>query len=112
MNITDQDPAADRLQPISRPLRPLNDRILVRRLEEGENFNLIICPEISQVPSKQGIVVAVGPGKRDAKGFRRPLSVKPGDWIQFGRYTDYDDSRLVIIQEADVVGILENQEGQ
>ena len=113
MNITDQNPASDRLQPILRPLRPLNDRILVRRLHAGEGSiflpeanSVLFMPECAQVPSKRGEVVAVGPGKRDEYGKRRVLDVKVGDIVYFGRYTDFDDGELLLIEEADVVGVV------
>jgi chaperonin GroES len=107
MNVTDSDPAAERLQPIQTPrkFRPLHDRILVRRLEDAPSSALFM-PECAQKPSMRGEVVAVGPGKRHSDGFRCPLDVQPGDVIYFGRFTDFDDGELVLIQEADVVGIV------
>ena len=105
MHTTDVDPAADRLQPISRPLRPLNDRILVRRLDDAANQSALLLPECSQTLSRRGQVVAVGPGKRDEYGKRSPLAVKVGDIVYFGRFTDYDDGQLLLIQESDIVGV-------
>lgn len=106
MNITDQDPAADRLRPLSPGFYPLNDRILVERIDDLANDHLVSLPEIARIPSKKGVVVRVGPGKRDSSGMRRTLDVKVGDIIMFGRYTDFDDGSLVIIQEGDIVGIV------
>ena len=106
MNVTDQDPAADRLHPIEVEFRPLHDNILVFRLPDGMAEGLIIEPEVARKPSRYGTVMAVGPGKRDSQGYRRPLCVKPGDVIRFGRYTDFDDGYLLIIREPDVEGIV------
>lgn len=106
MNITDQNPAADRLQPIERPFRPLHDRVLVRRLPEKGEPGALFMPECAQTPSRTGLVVAVGPGKRDSDGFRRLLDVKVGDVVEFGRYTDFDDGELLLIQESDIVGVV------
>jgi chaperonin GroES len=57
-----------------------------------------------------GVVVSVGPGKRRKDGSRRPLEVRVGQIILFGRYTDYDDGELLLIQEADVVGVVSDNE--
>lgn len=107
---TDADPAADRITPITEGFCPLHDRILVKRLAElGEAASsFLYVPECAQRLSVRGIVVAVGPGKRYADGHRRPLDVKPGDLIEFGRFTDFDDGNLLLIQEADVVGVIQD----
>lgn len=118
MNVTDQDPAAQRLHPISAHdfVRPLNDRVFVFRLMDWPNdTSRVLMPECAEKPSRRGVVVAVGPGKRDEYGKRQALAVKRGDIIYFGRYTDYDDGRYVFIQEADIVGVVdygEKREGQ
>lgn len=110
-NITDEDPAADRLNPLSSNFQPLHDRILVYRLLDWPNDKgLIFMPECAQKPSKRGVVVRVGPGKRDAEGCRRPLDVKVGDVIYFGRYTDFDDGKFLLVQEADIVGVVSEGE--
>ena len=107
-NVTDSDPAAQRQYPITGNVRPLNDRVLIRRIADSGNGSAIIAlPESARVPSRRGVVVSVGPGKRGADGSRRPLAVKPGNVIYFGRYTDYDDGELLLIQEADIVGVVE-----
>lgn len=102
MNITDQNPAPDRLHPLSDNFRPLNDYVLIVRMDEPAGSRL----DIAGLPSKRGVVLAVGPGRRDADGYRRPLSVNPGNVVRFGRFTDYDDGTLVIVQEADITGII------
>lgn len=83
-------------------VRPLNDRILVKRLPLEAQMSRIIAPEISREPSYRGIVMAVGPGKRGKKGQRIPCDVKPGDVVLFGQYTDFEQDNLVMIQEQDV----------
>lgn len=107
MHCTDSDPAANQLCPIGqRGFRPLNDRVLVRRTE-APSPGLLAIPEIAQRLSKRGVVVACGPGKRSSDGHRRPLDVKPGDLIEFGRFTDFDDGDLLLITEADIVFIVQ-----
>ena len=105
MNITDQNPSADRLHPISGTFRPLDDRVLIRRLPDLDVKSALFMPECVILLSKRGVVVAVGPGKRDKDGFRRPLAVRPNDIVYFGRYTDFDDGEYLLIQEADIVGV-------
>lgn len=107
-NVTDTDPAAQRQYPISRNVRPLNDRVLIRRIADQPNQPGIVTPEIAGKPSRRGVVVSVGGGKRSHNGHRIPLAVRPGDIIYFGRYTDYDDGELLLIQEADIVGVVED----
>jgi chaperonin GroES len=82
--------------------QPLNDRILVRRISEP-NASRIITPEKYRQATHTGIVVAVGPGKRDEDGDRVPLDVEIGDIVTFGRFTDWDVDDTVLIQEADVM---------
>lgn len=106
-NVTDDDPAADRLTPITVGFQPLHNRVLVRRLEDWPNDRgKLVWPDCALAPSRRGVVVRVGPGKRDQDGYRRPLDVKPGDVIYFGRYTDFDDGQLLLIEEADIVGVV------
>ena len=83
-------------------LRPLNDRVLVRRMPEPPLSTLIVIPDIAKPASMLGVVVAVGPGKRLEDGARLPLDVKPGDLVRWGPYNDYEDDDLVLIQEADI----------
>lgn len=83
-------------------VRPINDRILVRRLDTKSESKGLVIPEVCQERSTRGLVIAVGPGKRGKKGERIPCDVKPGDIVLFGKYTDFDRDNLVMIQEADV----------
>lgn len=106
-NVTDDNPAADRLHPINENFQPLHNRILVRRIPlDYANAPAIVVPQCAQLPSRRGVVVRVGWGKRDSDGYRRPLDVRPGDVIYFGRYTDFDDGDLLLITEQDIVGIV------
>lgn len=106
-NVTDDDPAADRLTPITAGFQPLHNRVLVRRIPlDYSNAPSIVIPDCAQTPSRRGVVVRVGPGKRDADGYRRGLDVRPGDVVYFGRYTDFDDGELLLVEEADIVGVV------
>jgi chaperonin GroES len=87
-------------------IRPLNDRVLVRRIPEPEAQTYIVRPESAQVPSTWGQVVAVGPGKMSKKGWRVPVGVKPGEVVIFGPYVDFDKDDLVMIQEQDIRGVV------
>ena len=92
-------------------LKPLQDRILVRRLEEKEvKKGGIIIPDTAKEKPQEGEVVAVGPGKMGKEGKRDPMDVKVGDKILFGKYSGSEvklgDEELLIMREEDVLGIL------
>ncbi len=92
--------------------RPLHDRVLVRRLEEDErSTGGIIIPDTAKEKPMQGEVLAVGTGARNDKGEITPLDVKKGDRILFGKWSGsevkIDDEELVIMKEADIMGIIE-----
>jgi len=93
-------------------IRPLYDRIVVKRSEEQETArNGIIIPDSAKEKPQQGTVIAVGHGKRLENGTLVPLDVKAGDRILFGKYsgseTKLDGSEYMIIREDDVLGILD-----
>ena len=93
-------------------IRPLNDRLLVQRLEEEEKTSGgIIIPDSAKEKPAQGKVVAVGPGKVNDAGERVELQVKEGDVILFSKYggTDVklDGEDYLIMREDDVLGIVE-----
>ncbi|MBT8328313.1 MAG: co-chaperone GroES [Desulfofustis sp.] len=93
-------------------IRPLNDRLLVQRLEEEETTaGGIIIPDSAKEKPAQGKVVAVGPGKVNDAGERVELQVKAGDVILFSKYggTDVklDGEDYLIMREDDVLGIVE-----
>jgi chaperonin GroES len=93
-------------------LRPLHDRVLVKRLEEEEvRRGGIIIPDTAKEKPQEGKVIAVGTGKVTEDGKRIPLDVKAGDRILFGKYSGsevkIDDEEYLILREEDVLGILD-----
>jgi chaperonin GroES len=92
-------------------LTPLHDRILVRRLEEGETTRGgIIIPDTAKDKPQQGEVIAVGKGRKNEKGEVFALDVKEGDTILFGKYAGseikLDGEEYLIMKEDEVLGIL------
>jgi chaperonin GroES len=92
-------------------LTPLHDRILVRRVDEGETVRGgIIIPDTAKEKPQEGEVIAVGAGKKNDKGERQPVDVKEGDRILFGKYAGneikIDNEEFLIIREEEVLGIL------
>jgi chaperonin GroES len=93
-------------------LRPLYDRIVVRRIEQKEQVQGgIIIPDTAKEKPQEGEVVAVGKGKRLEDGKVVPLDVKVGDRILFGKYSGsdikMDGQEYLIIREDEVLGVLE-----
>jgi chaperonin GroES len=94
-------------------IRPLSDRVLVKRLEEAEKTSPggIIIPETAKEKPQEGEVVAVGPGKMQEDGKVLAMNVKAGDRVLFGKYagTDVkiDGEDYMIMREDDILGILE-----
>jgi chaperonin GroES len=93
-------------------IRPLNDRVLVLRIDEEEKTSGgIIIPDTAKEKPQEGKVVAVGPGKLDDDGKRIPLEVKKNDRVLFGKYsgTDIkiDGVEHLIMGEDDILGIIE-----
>ena len=93
-------------------IRPLNDRILVKRLEEEETTKGgIIIPDSAKEKPAEGEIVAVGNGKLNDKGERIPLEVKAGDRVLFSKYggTDVklDGEDHLIMREDDILGVIE-----
>lgn len=93
-------------------LRPLHDRLIVRRLEVEERFGKLYIPENAQEKPQRGEVLAAGEGKVLENGTRLEMSVHPGDRILFGKYSggevQIDGEELVIMREEEVFGILED----
>jgi chaperonin GroES len=90
---------------------PLHDRILIRRVEEAETSRGgIIIPDTAKDKPQEGEVVSVGKGKINEDGKVRPLDVKEGDRILFGKYAGteikIDGEELVIMREEEVLGVL------
>jgi chaperonin GroES len=92
--------------------RPLHDRIVVRRIEADEKTaGGIIIPDTAKEKPQEGEVRSVGPGARDESGQIQPLDVKVGDRVLFGKWSGteirLDGEDLLIMKEADVLGILD-----
>jgi len=93
-------------------VRPLHDRILVQRIEEGEQkIGGIIIPDTAKEKPQQGKVVAAGAGKVKDDGKRIPLDVKAGDTILFGKYSGQeiklDGEEYLIMREEEVLAVIE-----
>ena len=93
-------------------IRPLYDRIVVKRLEEQENkIGGLFIPDSAKEKPQEGEVVAVGKGKRMEDGKVVPLDVQKGDRILFGKYSGseirIDGEELLIMREDEVLGVLE-----
>jgi chaperonin GroES len=93
-------------------IRPLNDRLLVKRLEEiTKTAGGIIIPDSAKEKPAEGTVIAVGPGKTNEKGDRVALQVKAGDKVLFSKYGGTDvkleGEDYIIMREDDIMGIIE-----
>ncbi len=93
-------------------IKPLNDRILVTRIEEEQKTKGgIIIPDTAKEKPQEGKVVAVGPGKRDDKGQIIPLDIKSGDHVLFGKYAGTEIKingvENLIMREDDILGIVQ-----
>ena len=98
-------------------VRPLRDRILVKRLEEGEQrVGGIIIPDTAKEKPQQGKVVAVGTGRVNDAGKVFPLDVKAGDRILFGKYAGteikLDGEEYLIVREDEVLAVFEEKAQQ
>ena len=98
-------------QTMKTTLRPLHDRILVKRLEEGEvKRGSIVIPDTAKEKPQEGQIVAVGAGRMTEEGKSIPLAVKAGDRILFGKYSGsevtLDREEYLIMKEEDVLGIV------
>jgi chaperonin GroES len=93
-------------------IKPLHDRVIVKRIEEGEQVRGgIIIPDTAKEKPQEGEVVAAGEGKYKEDGTRQPLDVKQGDRVLFGKYSGseikIDGEELLIMREDEILGILE-----
>ena len=94
-------------------IRPLHDRIIIQRLDEGEQkVGGIIIPDSAKEKPQQGKVIAAGNGKSKDDGTRTPLDVKAGDRILFGKYSGQeiklDGQEYLIMREDDVLGVIDD----
>ena len=93
-------------------VRPLHDRLIIQRLEEGEQkVGGIIIPDTAKEKPQQGKVIAAGTGKVRDDGTRQPPDVKAGDRILFGKYSGQeiklDGEDYLIMREDEVLGVIE-----
>jgi chaperonin GroES len=93
-------------------IRPLHDRVIVHRLDEGEqHVGGIIIPDTAKEKPQQGTIIAAGNGKANGKGARIRLDVKAGDRILFGKYAGQeikiDGHEYFIMKEDDVLAVIE-----
>lgn len=93
-------------------IRPLHDRVIVRRLEEMRTTaSGIVIPDTATEKPDQGEVIAVGPGKKDESGKLITLDVKVGDKVLFGKYAGQtvkvDGEELLVMREEDLMGVIE-----
>jgi chaperonin GroES len=93
-------------------IKPLHDRVVVRRIEEEERTpGGILIPDTAKEKPMQGEVLAVGPGARDESGKRIQPDVKAGDTVLFGKWSGtevkIDGEELLIMKESDIMGIIE-----
>ena len=94
-------------------LRPLHDRVVIRRVEqEGKTTGGIFIPDTAQEKPMEGEIIAVGPGARDERGTVVPLDVKKGDRILFGKWSGsevkLDGEDLLIMKESDIMGVIDS----
>jgi len=92
-------------------ITPLHDRVIVKRIEEGEQVRGgIIIPDTAREKPQEGEVIAAGAGKYKEDGTRQPLDVKAGDRILFGKYTSSEikigGEELLIMREDEILGII------
>ncbi len=93
-------------------LRPLHDRVIVKRLDnERKTASGIVIPESAAEKPDQGEVVAVGPGKRSEDGNLHPVGVKAGDKVLFGKYAGQsvkvDGDEVLVIREDEILAVIE-----
>ena len=93
-------------------IRPLHDRVIVRRMEEETlSAGGIVIPDSATEKPSRGEVIAVGNGKTTDSGDLRPLDVKVGDTVLFGKYSGtevkVEGEELLVMREEDIMGVLE-----
>lgn len=93
-------------------IRPLHDRVIVKRLEEErKTASGIVIPDTAAEKPDQGEVIAVGPGKRNDRGDLIAMDVKVGDRVLFGKYSGQtvkvEGEELLVMREEDIMGVIE-----
>ncbi len=94
-------------------VRPLNDKVLLKRLEDAEvSSGGIIIPDAAKEQQAEGVVIAVGPGKQDDDGNVKPLDVKAGDRVIFSSYAGnkvkVEGEEHLIMREEDILAVVED----
>ncbi|MDZ4770162.1 MAG: co-chaperone GroES [Chloroflexota bacterium] len=95
-------------------IRPLGDRIIVEPIEQEETIagGMLVLPETAKEKPQQGMVVAVGAGRRDEDGERIPMDVEVGNRVLFAKYAGtevkLDGKKVLIMKEGDILGVLDN----
>ncbi len=92
-------------------IKPLHDRVIVKRLEVAEKTKGgIIIPDSAKETPDEGKIIAAGPGRRDEQGKVQPLDVKKGDTVLFSKYSGteikVEGEELIIMREDDILGIV------
>ena len=95
-------------------IRPLHDRVIVRRIDaEEKTAGGIIIPDTAKEKPIQGEVLAVGPGARDESGRVNPLDVRVGDIVLFGKWggteVKLDGEEVLVLKESDIIGIVDKK---
>ncbi len=93
-------------------LRPLNDRVIIKRVEEeAVSAGGIVLPDSAKEKPSRGEVLAVGNGVTNSKGELQPMSVKVGDNVLFGKYSgtevEVDGDELLVMREDDIIAVVE-----
>jgi chaperonin GroES len=106
--------AKPKIERTAMKVRPLHDRIIIRRLEEEEQrIGGIIIPDTAKEKPMQGKIIAVGKGRIEKDGRITPLDVKAGDTVLFGKYAGQeikiDGEELLIVREEEVLGVIETK---
>ena len=94
-------------------IRPLHDRVVVKRIEQQEQkVGSLFVPDSAKEKPQEGEVIAAGPGARDESGKLIPLELKAGDRVLFGKWSGtevkIDGEDLLIMKESDVMGVIDN----
>ena len=110
-SVPNRAPGSSMAQTPTTKLRPLHDRVLVRRLEEQDDkHGSIIIPDTAKEKPQEGQVIAIGTGRVTEDGKKLPLVLKEGDRILFGKYSGsevrLDGQEYLIMKEEDVLGIV------
>ncbi|MBZ0287137.1 MAG: co-chaperone GroES [Anaerolineae bacterium] len=94
-------------------LRPLGDRVVIEPVEQEDTFagGQLVLPETAKEKPQQGMILAVGAGRRDEDGERIEMDVKVGDRVLFAKYAGteikMDGKKLLILKESDILGVLD-----